>query len=358
MKGVLSLQNAIVLISYAGTAAVIAFFLSHIGEGWGGIDGQRFHAMAGTILAGLIPYVDFVDPKPPLLYFTIALMDYLVPGSAADAVVMAALNVGSALLLWRIGVEDYGRVAGYSAGLLYLVGAALVQGYFLFSEQFAVFLILCAYTLARQSRFVGAGLALGLACGFKQYAVLGAIPLLLLMRAEGDRRYHRFVLPVAIAALSPFGVLYLAYGAETVFDALFWTCGVAPAYLCGSDISGIPNYCSESPIGFVVNLVASIAMVLPTVLFAGASVARRGLRTPSEKVLCLFALLFVLTILIRQYLHYWIMALPFLALLACREFADDRPVRQDPDGISKGTSVERCSPLPDPHKEEGQGERE
>jgi hypothetical protein len=28
------------------------------------------------------------------------------------------------------------------------------------------------------------------------------------------------------------------------------------------------------------------------------------------------------TFLVRQYLHYWILLMPFLALLACREFAD------------------------------------
>ncbi|WP_298670143.1 hypothetical protein [uncultured Methanofollis sp.] len=347
MTGTFSLRDTSVLISYIAVAAVIAFFFAHMDAGWGGIDGQRFHEMAGTILAGMTPYVDFVDPKPPLLYFTIALLDHLVPGGAADGVVMAALNVGSALILWRIGVEDYGRVAGYSAGLLYLVGAGLVQGYFLFSEQFAVFLVLCAYALARRSRFAGSGLALGLACGFKQYAVLGAVPLLLLMRAEGDRRYHRFVLPAVTAALLPFGVMYLAYGADAVSGALFWTCGVAPAYLSGSEIPEIPNYRSESSFSLVVNLVASIAMVLPTLLFAGASVARRGLRTPPEKALGLFALLFVLTVLIRQFLHYWIMALPFLALLACREFADDRPV---------GAGI--CFPLPEPCGEERQGEKE
>jgi len=40
--------------------------------------------------------------------------------------------------------------------------------------------------------------------------------------------------------------------------------------------------------------------------------------------------LFIGTLFIRQYLHYWILALPFLALFACREFSDDRD--SGPDG--------------------------
>lgn len=351
MNRVLSAQNAFVLIGYVGTAALIAFFLSHIGEGWGGIDGQRFHAMAGTILAGLTPYVDFVDPKPPLLYFTIALMDSLFPRGSADTVVMTILNVGSALILWQIGTKDYGWIAGYSTGLLYLVSAVFVQGYFMFSEPFAVFLILCSYTFARHSHFTGAGISLGLACGFKQYALLAVIPLLLLMRAQNDRRYNRLVFPAIIMILSPFIVLDLVYGVDVMLNAFFWTYGIAPAYICGSETAGIPNYHSEDIIGVVIDLVASIAMVLPTLLFACASVAHRGLKTPSEKALGLFALLFGLTILIRQYLHYWILAMPFLALLACREFADDRPVQVQ---IRVGTD----SPFPDPHKMEGQEKRE
>ncbi|MDD1703677.1 MAG: hypothetical protein LUP97_00385 [Methanoregula sp.] len=49
-----------------------------------------------------------------------------------------------------------------------------------------------------------------------------------------------------------------------------------------------------------------------------------GSETPREKALGIMVLVLFSTLLIRQYLHYWILLMPFLALLACREFADEK----------------------------------
>jgi hypothetical protein len=75
-------------------------------------------------------------------------------------------------------------------------------------------------------------------------------------------------------------------------------------------------------------------MVLPTLLFAGTSIWRRGLRTDDEYSFGLFIIFFLGTLLIRQYLHYWILMLPFLVLLACREFAvgSARESDESPEG--------------------------
>jgi hypothetical protein len=70
-------------------------------------------------------------------------------------------------------------------------------------------------------------------------------------------------------------------------------------------------------------------MLLPVTLFAIASVAKRGLHTVEERALGLFILVFLSTLLIRQYLHYWILLLPFLALLACREFSDSKEINEE-----------------------------
>lgn len=317
-------RAAIVLASYGVIAAVIAFFIHAIDGGGvlGGIDGARFHAMANAIIAGLAPYIDYIDPKPPLLYITIAILDVIAPFRAADSVIIAAVNVLCAYGIYTIGRDDYGSVAGYSAGLLYIFSAAFVQGFFLFSEQFALLFIIASFIMARRSRYATAGLFVGLACGYKQYAVISLIPLFYLAYREEYQRYERIVAAAAIPVAGMFLLLYIFYGAEVVASGLYWTFGVVPDYLAGTT-QQIPDYHARGIIDLAANLVVSVAMVVPTLVFAAASVARRGIRGPNEGAILLFAAVFLSTIFIRQYLHYWILVLPFLSLLACRAFADD-----------------------------------
>ncbi len=316
-------ETAAVCGTYVLVAAILAYLILtlHLADSpWASFDAARFHSMAETIIAGLAPYVAYVDPKPPLLYFTVALMDLLAPAGSIDVPVMAGINVASALLIWRIGREDYGSAAGYFAGLLFLVAAVFVQGYFLFAEQFGVLFLLCAYISARRSDYVLAGLFVGLAVGFKQYTALDFIPLLYLIHARGERQYHHLVLPAVAAVAGTFGILYLAYGMEATAAAHHWTFTNGPGYLLDAGVAGIPSYRPTDPIGFAANLVASIAMVLPTLVFAAGSAVKSGFKTPEERTLGLFVLAFLGTLLVRQYLHYWLLLLPFLALIACREF--------------------------------------
>jgi hypothetical protein len=47
-------------------------------------------------------------------------MDIISPAGSIDILSMTILNVICALLVWKIGWEDYGCLTGYTAGLLYL----------------------------------------------------------------------------------------------------------------------------------------------------------------------------------------------------------------------------------------------
>ncbi|OPY37463.1 MAG: hypothetical protein A4E35_01379 [Methanoregula sp. PtaU1.Bin051] len=321
----LALKDIAVVSVFLVLAALISLMMAAVESGgWSGVDAERFHYMARMIINGFTPYVSFVDPKPPLLYFTVAFMDMIGPAGSLDLPVIACINVACAFLLYRIGRDDYGHISGFTAGLLYLITAIFVQGYFFFSEQFALLFLLSAMILARRADYVLAGLMIGLAFGFKQYAILGLIPILYLMRARGNRAFHRLLVPAAGAGLASYLLVYLLYGSKALTNAIHWTIGIAPTYIGGGIIAEIPNYAAGSQFSFAVSLLAGIAVVLPVVLFASASVARRGLVTPEEWTIALFAIIFSTTIFVRQYLHYWILILPFLALLACREFADDR----------------------------------
>ncbi len=297
---------------------------------WHGVDADRFHQMAQLIIDGVSPYVHFTDPKPPLLFFVVALMDW-IGGSigSLDLPVVTGMFVLCAFLIFHIGNSDYSAITGYSSGLLFLTAGTLVQGYLLFSEPFALLFLLLAFLLIRERWLIAAGVCMGLAVGFKQYALFGVVPLVYYLWAQGDTRYHRFLVPALVAVILPFLAIYLVYGHAATLSALSWTFGIGPAYVAGETIADIPNYRADNLFSFAINLIASVTMVFPTLFLAVVSVIRRGLRSPSEWTIALFALTLGGTIFIRQYLHYWLLILPFLVILVCREFADETRNRQD-----------------------------
>lgn len=323
-----------VAVSYVAVACVIAAIMQRIDTGgWAGVDADRFHYMARMIINGFAPYVSFIDPKPPLIFFVVAIMDLAGAPGFLDIPVITGINILCALLVFYIGNKDYGYIPGFFAGGFYLIVAAFVQGYFLFSEQFAVFFLLLAFIFARKREYVIAGIFIGLAFGFKQYAILGLVPLLYLMWAQDDCRYYRLIVPAAVVIIAPFAALLFWYGNDTFMSAINWTFYMAPAYVSGQTIADIPNYHADNLFSYALALISGIVILLPAALFSAASVLRRGLRTPLEWAIFLFAILFFGTLFVRQYLHYWILVLPFLALLACREFADDdKKDRTDPSG--------------------------
>jgi hypothetical protein len=308
------------LLLYCTLALGISTVLSVLySDSFNSFDAGLFHSMAEVIRNGLLPYVDFADCKPPLLFFTLALFDSLAPPFSYDLLLMAALNIVSAALIWQIGREEYGNAAGFAAGLLFLVAAVAVQGYFLFSEQFVVVLVLAAYLLSRRHRWAQAGLLLGAAIGFKQYAIFGIIPFLYQMRATADPRYFRFLIPLAAVIAGMFGALYIWYGPEVFVNSVYYTFGIGPDYLA-YNFSGAATNMKPTPLMLVAVVMVSVAMVLPTLVFSAASVAVHGVRTVADRTLLLFVVSFGLSLLFRQFLHYWILMLPFMALLACREF--------------------------------------
>ncbi len=311
----------IAYISLAVVIDVIMFSLQVHSSAWTSVDADRFHQMAKMIINGSEPYVSYIDPKPPLLFFTVALMDIISPAGSIDIPLMTILNIICAVLIWKIGWEDYGSFSGYTAGLLYLVASIFTEGYFLFSEQFTVLFLLISLIFARKKQFVFAGLFLGVACGFKQYAILAIIPLLYLMWASNERRYHRLVVPVSLIVVGMFATLYWVYGSLTGDSAVYYTFIIAPVYNSGN-VTTFSTYVPKSPIAYAANILFSVAMVIPTLLFAAASVVNKGFRFEKEKALGIMVMVLLSTLLIRQYLHYWILLMPFLALLACREFAD------------------------------------
>ena len=111
------LQYAAVIVVYAAIACTIAALMQCVETGgWSGVDAERFHYMARMIVNGFAPYVSFVDPKPPTIYFVVAVMDSAAAPGVLDIPVVTGINILCALLIFYIGNREYGYISGFFAG--------------------------------------------------------------------------------------------------------------------------------------------------------------------------------------------------------------------------------------------------
>lgn len=287
-------------------------------------DTDQFYKMAQVIINGATPYVDFQDPKPPLIYFTLTLPLLLGQKLLGGMLLVGICNLFSAAIVMKIGWKLYGRFAGLFAGLLFILNIGWAQGYFIMTEPFTVLFILLATYLALfcvNRHYFLAGLSLGVAICFKQYALI-ALPLLLLALYMNNELKHApmllagTVLPVIVV----FGAILATYGEQAMNAAIYWSFGVAGSYIGEADTDGIANYQSD-PLMLLPSLAMAASMFTSLIVVALAGVFKDHRLKNEEVYFVLAGIGFALTILIRQYLHYWVLALPFFALLCARNFS-------------------------------------
>lgn len=316
-----------------GLVAVSSVFM---GSDWTTYDMQRFFAMAEVIVNGATPYLDYQDPKPPLIYFTLALPVILGQKLLGGLILVGICDLASAILVMLMAWKLYGRFSGFLAGMLFTANIAWAQGYFIFTEPFALtFILLSTYVLVftdRGQKYFIAGLFVGIAIGFKQYALL-LIPLLLFfMYRKGELKKAPGLLAGAmLPLLALFAAIFLIYGAQALSASLYWSFGVAGTYLTQSDMGDVSSYRTDNPLMLAANLVLAISVFTSLLIFALASFFHDRPVTPLDEYFFLAAVAFSATILIRQYLHYWILALPFIALLCARPFRDHHRAIQRTD---------------------------
>jgi hypothetical protein len=309
---------------------VLAYFTSTLlGSDWATYDMQRFYAMAQVIVNGATPYLSYQDNKPPLIYFTLAIPVFLGQKLLGGLALVAACNFISALLVLGMGWRLYGRFAGFLAGLLFAVNIAWAQGYFVLTEPFALtFILLSTYVLIfsqNRWKYLLSGVLCGVGLGFKQYAIL-LIPVMLyyMYRKKELRRTPELLIGILIPLLFIFAAIFAVYGLNAGTASLYWSYGVAGSYVA-DDNSGVSSYVAPNTVILAVDIMVAVAMFTSLLLFALANFVRDRPTTPVDEYFLIAGALFAATILIRQYLHYWILALPFIVLLCARQFRDKDP---------------------------------
>lgn len=311
--------------------AVSAIFMKNP---WGNYDTKRFYTMAEIIVSGATPYLDFQDPKPPLIFFTLALPTLLGYEFLGGLLFVGACNLVSAIVVLKMAWQLYGRFAGFIAGLLFTLNIAFAQGYFIMTEPFTVMFILLATYFAGftpRRHYLGAGVLLGLATGFKQYALLSVPLLLFLMWRNGDlKKAPVLIVGVLIPLVIMFGVIFQHYGVQAGMESLNWSFGVAATYVTEQNMSStVTSYRTTDPLMLTANLAMAASMFTSMVVIALAGIAKDRRLSRLEEYFLLSAVGFALTLLIRQYLHYWVLALPFFAFLCARLFREQRGAAAD-----------------------------
>jgi len=296
-------------------------------------DTRCFYNMAEVILSGGVPYVDYMDPKPPLIFFLLTLPLAAGEKLAGGLVLVGLANMASAIFLLRLGWKLYGRNAGLLAAVLFTINFSLAEGYFIITEPFTVtFLLLSAYFLVcgpenSLKKYLFAGLAAGIAIGFKQYALLMLpVSIFFMWRKKEYPGFLPYLAGIAIPLVIMFGLVFALYGLQAGEAAIHWSFGVAGSYVTEGDVEGVPAYKIDDPIIALSWLVLGLSLFSALILLAGASLLDKKL-TFTEEFFLLAGIAFAATLLIRPFLHYWALALPFIILLAVSALSHGRPVR-------------------------------
>lgn len=309
-------------------------------------DTGLFYKMAEVIVSGGTPYIDFKDPKPPLIFFILTLPVMAGQQIAGGLLLVGIFNLISTVFVMKIVWELYGRFAGLMAGILFTLNMGLMEGYFIITEPFTVtFMVLSTYALMFRKLdrwYVMSGIFAGLAIGFKQYALL-LIPLSLIYLG-----WHRewkgiagFLIGTAIPLVIMFGAIFLAYGGEAGTASLYWSFGVAPTYFTQDYMGDVPGYKPGDAVAAMAFYVLGISLFSCLLLYSVLSYLRNWPPAFNENYVFLCGLAFAGTLVIRPFLHYWALALPFIVILCAKRFRTEQglPVaREDYDGTDRGRS--------------------
>lgn len=313
---------------YAGVTLIILLLSSAFMNGiWMVGDTKIFFKMADLIIRGGTPYVDFADPKPPLIFFTLAVPALLGEKVFGGLLMVVLCNLGSALLVMAMAWRLYGRLPGFAAGLLFMASMALAEGYFIIIEPFMLFfMLLSTYIVLFSSldkKYLLAGICAGIAIGFKQYALL-LVPLLLFyMYRKGELKG---AIQLFIAVIAPlliiFGAVFLAYGVTAGTSALYWSFGVADVYVTQGNVADVSLYKTDDPLVAMANLLLEASLFMTLLIVAAIEFLWDRPVSPHEEFFFVASLAFLSTLAIRQYLHYWALAIPFIVLLCVRRYRD------------------------------------
>jgi hypothetical protein len=288
-----------------------------------GPDGGAFLVLAKGLLNGGLPYVEYIDHKPPGVYLFLAGILGVSESVWVLRVAYLLINVLTAGLIFILGREMNSKKSGGIAAVSYLSAIPLYEGFDVFAEPPMALLIIITIVIMlrfssnrRRLLLIYAGFAAGGAILFKQTAGFIVIAICIMLLGKRRSETTSIVMDFAIFSLAvciPVTGVALLYAVFGRFEELvYWTL-----------IVNLTNYSSNS---FGSSLGNLYSMVLRFPLFwlfsvVGVLVAFRKWRceeSPHQRrkweYLLVAGVLSIFPLWIRQYGHYFIHSLPFASL--------------------------------------------
>jgi hypothetical protein len=281
------------------------------------------------VLQGGVPYVDFFQHHHPLLYYLLAPV-VAVFGEGLESVVAArsvsfAFALGIFALTWRLGQLEFDGVVASAATLL-LATTVLFGGKVIevrpdvpmtFFGLAAVLLFQRHARTRRRLHLVASAASAGLAFLFLQKVVfllsgLAVLGLVRVLRREARWSDFGVYAAVFLCTLAPFALLLFSAGALEPYVFLNWRLNLPSQGTFGPENTILRSF-QESAIVWVFAIVSWPAL--------------RNARQREVAGLALSALALVFAVH-RPWPQYYMMAMPFLAILAAgglRSALGDRP---------------------------------
>lgn len=287
-----------------------------------GRDAGAFLIIASGVNQGQIPYVDYIDHKPPGIYYFLAGVLSLNNSLLFAKLSILFTNLLTATLIVFISKRYYSYSTGIASAAVYLASIPIYQGTRILTEQFvALFgVIMIGLLLLSEEdltlsqslilRFL-AGVSIGFAFLFKQTGVLFTLGLAGYYIIEAPRRFVRGVLPAAIGSLLPvIGAAAYFYHLDALSEAIHW---VVQIHLPGG------SYGSQGTLSVLLSQSSNLLSAGPLwILVVSSLIGLKTLRSKYDHHYTAWVLPVIVTspiLLFRSYPHYWIQILPFAVVL-------------------------------------------
>jgi uncharacterized membrane protein len=292
--------------SYALYGAILLAFA--VAEGvlmqglWRPFDIATYYGLASSAVSSIEAAMG-APALPPLLLFDMG------PLSAYRIYVVCVFLFACAVLVLEVGRKRYGDAAGALAGLLFTLNVAWAQGHITIGDSLCLTaLMLSAYALL-DDRYALAGLFAGTAACFKPLAIFMLPASLVFVYRNMQMKRAPALFGAALAPLILISMMAFS---------VYWGDTMTMAADSGLEAVGFLTYEAADPLMAVASLAIAACMLASLLPLALLGLARHP--GPAEAYFITAGACFIATLALRQYFEYWLLGLPFLALLCVSAF--------------------------------------
>jgi 4-amino-4-deoxy-L-arabinose transferase-like glycosyltransferase len=226
------------IISFILLSLIPPFYYIH---GYLSGDESGFMFIGDRINHGSILYKDFIDNKPPGIFYLNALIFSIFGKSFyASRIVLFVVNALSALIIYFFAKNQWDEHIGQLSSILFLIGVynPAIEGFFIYTEQYMVFFgllgIFVFFKFRHMRYLVPVGVLLGISTLFKQSGILFYLVLLVynlsgLIKTENRTKFflNKIIISsllLLIGFLIPiFITLVFFYREGVAYEFFYWT---------------------------------------------------------------------------------------------------------------------------------------